>query len=264
MSQARVQNEGGTMQESVVANNWVRPEHRENHVGNIVDDRSLNQRIGDANFKPVMPSEPEHKFDPKIDALEKQVAAKKRDEEFSKLRTTEERALYTLREQREADFEADERKAAEKQWLKDQAEPLTRLQEIRQAMAEADPGVFNIGDVVLLDQTRKQFSTYGANLKIGQKMLSQVEQRFAEAVEAETFRISSQLAGLQNKADALKAKLHAIKQPQETESEFDRIMREYAELDRQVAQLRAEGKDDEAIALSRQFREARKAGTANE
>jgi hypothetical protein len=267
MSEARVQSESGAMQESVIDSGWIRPEHREQHVGNIFDDRSLNQRIGDANWKPVMPSEPEHPHDAKIDSLEREVARKKRDEEFSKLRTTEERALYTLREQRESDFQAAEQKAAEKKWLKDQSEPLARLAEIRQAMAESDAGVFNIRDVVKIDQTRKQFSTFGADLKAANKMLSEVEQRFSAVIEQEQLRINAQLMGMQNKMDALKSKLRTTQQPEETESEFDAKLREAVEFQRTLRALEDAGRDDEAQQLVREAvakREARKAGTANE
>jgi hypothetical protein len=261
---SEIENPDGTKQTTTINANYIPPEHRATNVGNIVDNRSLNQRIGDANFSVVYPKPDPH--DAKIDALEREVARKKRDEEFSKLRTTEERALYTLREQREADFQGAERKAAEKQWLKDQSEPLNRLNELREAMASADAGTFSIQSIVKIDQARKQFSTYGADLKVGQKMLSEIEQHFAAVIEQEQLKIAAQLAGLENKKSALLAKLQTtVKEPEE--SEFDRKLREAVDFQRTLRALEDAGRDDEAQQLVREAvakREARKAGTANE
>ena len=235
-------------QETVINADYVAPEHRQTAVGNIPDTRNINQKVGDSNWKPVMPTEVEHRHVPKIAELEQEVAARKRDQEFSKLKTVEERALFSLREQREADFEQQERKAAEKQWLQDQSKPLARLAELRQAMAEADPGTFTIKDIVKIDQARKQFSTFGSDLKAGEKMLDSVEQRFAEVMEAEQLKIKAQLMGLENKKNALLAKLRsAVAEP--PESEFDRLISEHREYDGKIQAAKDAGDYDTAHAL---------------
>lgn len=264
MSESAIENSDGVKHESVIANGWVRPEHRENHVGNIHDDRSLNQRIGDANWKPIMPTEVEHQHDGKIDTLEREVAAKRRDAEFGKLKTVEERALYSLREQREADFEAGERKQAEKKWLADQSEPLNRLAELRQAMAEADAGTFSIGSIVKIDQCKKQFSTYGSDLKIAGKMLSEIETQFAAVVEQEQLKIAAQLAGLENKKSALLGKLQRAVTEPEVENPEDKLFKAHYAA---VQEAKAAGKTDLVEHLRHEYwsakiarDEARKAG----
>jgi len=208
------------MSETVINATYTPPEHRSNAVGNIKDDRPLNVRIADANFQPVMPEEPDHEFDSRIEQLEKQALAKKRDEEFAKARTPEARELLTLKYRREADLDLADKRQAEKQWLESQSEPLNRLAELREVMSESDAGMFTIADVVAVDKARRQFTTLGSDVKAGQKMLDQIEERYSAAIEQQTFETQAQIASLQNKIQKLKARPLESDEP----DEFDKKM----------------------------------------
>jgi hypothetical protein len=212
---------------------------------NIREDRRREQIQADNRWQPIAPPPTdEHQHDSKIEELEEQVKQSKRDAEFGALKTVEERALYTLREQREKDFAREDAAKELARHIESVAPQLARLAEIRSAMIDGEG--FTASQVVAIEKTAKQWSNPTACKKTAAQMLRAVEENYNATIEAENDRVLAQIAGLQNKASRLQEKLKPVEPEPTGLTDEDKL---YVKARAEWEAAREAGNDAEATRL---------------
>lgn len=173
-------------------------------IGQATEDRRSEQIRQDRMYQAVMPELPESEYDSRIQSLEAQVRARKRDREFGRLETVEERSLFTLKELRAADERQADHEAAVVEWVKDVQPQLDRLKELRGEFTSSPN--WKGSDVAEIDRTVIQFSTLGSDLAVAAGMLEKLEAKYQTSLEQAEFETAAEIEGLKNRIAELRAK----------------------------------------------------------
>ena len=184
------------------AGNYVPPDQRSN-IGTATEDRRPEQIRADNYWEPILETEPQHPHDKRIQKLEATVRENKKNAEFAKLKTVEERELFTLKQRREADEREAEHREATKEWVQGVAGELARLRELQQEFKSEG---FTGSQVAKVEKAIKQFSTMGADLKVAKKMLDEIESTYDAKISKDELALEATILGHSNKIEALKAK----------------------------------------------------------
>lgn len=193
--------------------NYVPPDQRSD-VGKATEDRRPEQIRQDNLYQAVMPQEPEHPHDKRIQSLEATVRQKKKDREFSQLKSVEERELFGLKERRAADEREAEHREATDEWVQGVSGELTRLQELKKEFTESEG--YTGSQVASVDRAVKQFSTMGADLKVAKRMLAEIEATYEAKLSKDELELEAKILGHQNLIQQLRDKRKKA-EPKETD-----------------------------------------------